>query len=249
MTGLRESSAKLAMQAQSSAATHVGKVRLLNEDRFLDAPEHGLWAVADGMGGHHSGDRAASAVIQALAALADRGDISRQSIERALNHANSHVRNDIAKAGATCGSTVAGLWLESDRALIFWLGDSRVYRMRGDELELMTHDHSLVQELLDRQLISLEQASSHPQANVITRALGVHAEPSIEWRSVEARDGDRFLLCTDGLSGQLAHESIATGMGPDAELASRQLIDQVLAGHASDNVTLIMLTLGEPKMI
>ena len=226
----------------SIARTHVGKVRLLNEDRYLDAPERGLWAVADGMGGHDAGDVAATMTIRALAALGEDGmPVDLGAIGGALQAVNGGIRSHMRERGQRGGCTVAGLWLNDGRAHIFWAGDSRVYRFRGDRLERLTHDHSLVQQLLDAGALNADQAARHPQANVITRALGVDDVVDVELCSVELGSGDRFLLCSDGITGELSDGQIAAYMSGRSDEVMNAIMSAALDAGGRDNLTLIMV--------
>jgi serine/threonine protein phosphatase PrpC len=243
MSALRAAASGRAGEPHRSAArTHVGKVRLLNEDRYLDAPEQGLWAIADGMGGHDAGDVAATMTVRALAALCNAATpIDLGAIGGALQAVNSGIRAHMRDRGQHGGCTVAGLWLDEGRAHIFWAGDSRVYRFRDDELERLTHDHSLVQQLLDAGALNAEQAAHHPQANVITRALGVDDAVEVELCSVDLGLGDRFLLCSDGITTELSDGQIAAYMrGQPCEVMNAIMAAALEAG-GRDNLTLIMV--------
>jgi serine/threonine protein phosphatase PrpC len=225
----------------SVARTHVGHRRQINEDRILDCPEHGLWAIADGMGGHRGGDVAAEIVIAALrevTAIAD--EPSQRDIEAALHRANQRIRAHALSAGGVIGSTVVALHLASDRARLFWAGDSRGYRIRAQRLEQLTRDHSLVQELVDAGAISREAAATHPQANVVTRALGVDAELAIETLTFQMLPGDTLLLCSDGLSRSLEADSGAFADAPDTALAD-QLLETALRRDGSDNISFVVV--------
>ncbi len=225
-------------RARSSSRTHVGHVRKVNEDRILDRPERNLWAVADGMGGHHSGDVAAQLAIDALDAL---DNPTADTIVEALKGANSALYNRGYAGERRSGTTIVAASLQGHTAEIFWAGDSRAYRIRDGVLELLTHDHSLVQELIDAGAISDEEAVGHPKANVITRALGVEAHILIDRVRVALRDGDLILLCSDGLSRTLGAE--APRASSLQELASL-LIDQAISRDGTDNVSLVIATTG-----
>lgn len=226
----------------SAARTHVGKVRLLNEDRYLEAPEHGLWAVADGMGGHDAGDVAATITVRALAALCeDAAPIDADAIARTLKATNGAIHAHLTERGQRGGCTVAGLWLDRDRAHIFWAGDSRVYRFRERQLERLTRDHSVVQQLLDAGVLSADQAAHHPQANVITRALGVDHQVEIDFCTVEFGTGDRFLLCSDGITVELNDAEIAGYMSEEPGESMNAIMAAALTSGGRDNLTLIMV--------
>jgi serine/threonine protein phosphatase PrpC len=223
----------------SVARTHVGHRRQINEDRVLDCPERGIWAIADGMGGHRGGDVAAEIVIGALREATDlmASPACPQSVEAALQRANQRILDHALSAGGVIGSTVVVLHVVDDRACLFWVGDSRGYRIRTHRLEQLTRDHSLVQELVDAGAITPEAAVSHPQANVVTRALGVDAELAVEQLAFRISPGDMLLLCSDGLSRSLADDVAA---GPDAALAD-QLLEDALHRDGSDNISFVVV--------
>ncbi|WP_097092999.1 PP2C family protein-serine/threonine phosphatase [Novosphingobium sp. Chol11] len=226
----------------SAARTHVGKVRLLNEDRYLEAPEHRLWAVADGMGGHDAGDVAATMTVRALAALCeDAAPIDAPAIARTLQATNGAIHAHLTERGQRGGCTVAGLWLDQDQAHVFWAGDSRVYRFRAQQLQRLSHDHSVVQQLLDAGVLSSNQAAHHPQANVITRALGVDHQVEIDFCTVDLAEDDRFLLCSDGITAELDDAQIAGYMGEERGEIMNAIMAAALASGGRDNLTLIMV--------
>ena len=218
--------------------THVGRVRRVNEDRVLDAPGRGLWAVADGMGGHSAGDRAAAAAIDALAALAD--PITAPAILEALHAANRSIAAGAAGGGS--GTTIVVAWAEGTRLHLFWAGDSRAYRVRGGRATPLTRDHSLVQELVDGGLLSEAEAERHPQANVITRALGIAAGVAIEKTECDLVPGDLLLLCSDGLSRSLDPRDFAPGLELDAQ--ADRLLGHALQRDGSDNTSLVLAAAG-----
>lgn len=224
---------------QSAARTHIGKVRTVNEDRILDCPEERLWAVADGMGGHSRGDRAATGVVRALASLTSNA-ITSAAIGSALNAANVEILAHSLQ-GETCGSTVAGLHIDAGLCTLFWAGDSRIYRLRRKRLQLLSHDHSYVQQLTDAGLITPDQARSHPQANVITRAVGIGPHLEIDYAVCELMDGDIFLLCSDGLSSMVDDERIARLMQGDLRTAAEGLVESALQVGGTDNISLILV--------
>ena len=226
---------------QSTARTHIGHVRSVNEDRMLDCTDHQLWAVADGMGGHSRGDRAATIVVRALAGLADETSaISSRSITSALNAANDAIFA-LGSPGETCGSTIAGLHVAGGLATLFWVGDSRVYRLRRGNLELLTHDHSYVQELTDAGVITAREARAHPQANVITRAVGIGPTLEIDYTVSDLAEGDMFLLCSDGLSSMVEDRLIGQLLDADIATAAARLVEQALRAGGNDNISLILL--------
>ena len=164
----------------SRAATHVGMVRKLNEDAFVNRPDLGLWAVADGAGGHQSGDVASAAVAKALQGIPiglNAGQIMAE-VRLRLEATHAYLREEAARRGPgmMLATTVVVLLARGDYFVSLWAGDSRAYLLRGQELTQISHDHSLVQELVDNGTITAEEAEKHPRANVITRAIGAHTD-------------------------------------------------------------------------
>lgn len=230
---------------ETGTATHSGCVRDHNEDRYLAAPDHGIWLVADGMGGHFGGDVAAQILVDETA-----------SVHRAATapdlHARFHDRvaraNDAIRAhserheGVTIGTTLAGLLIHDRSFVVSWCGDSRVYLLREGKLHQVSRDHTEVQELLDTGAITQEQAENWPRRNVITRAIGVHEEAMIEDRFGDLQDRDIFLLCSDGLTGHVNDDEIASHLrGQSAQRACEALLNLTLERGANDNVTLIVV--------
>ena len=233
------------MRFVSCAASHPGAVRSHNEDSFVDRPDLGLWGVADGAGGHQSGDLASAAIRDALAAIPPGlppGALLAEA-RRAVADAHDAVRAEAARRGpgTVIASTVAVLLAEAGHFACLWAGDSRVYLLRAGELRQVSHDHSLVQELVDAGRLSADEAERHPRANVITRAVGIDGD-TLELDKVVGRiePGDRFLLCSDGLFKALAHDAVAAGLAAaDFSNAATRLIEAALAERASDNVTAV----------
>ncbi|NDW05829.1 PP2C family protein-serine/threonine phosphatase [Jiella pacifica] len=225
-------------------ASHVGRVRELNEDRFLVDAATGVFAVADGMGGHHGGELASAAIVERLATvgIATTAADLRARVEARLIAANEAIRSHGAAAGATVGSTVVVLLVFGDRFACLWAGDSRLYRLSRGILSKVTRDHSKVQELVDAGLISPGEAATWPERNVITRAVGVSPRLDLERVSETARIGDVFLLCSDGLTGHLGDDEIAALLaGSDARAAAEALIAAALERGGGDNVTVVVL--------
>ena len=220
--------------------THVGCRRRLNEDAVLASPERRLWAVADGMGGHEAGEVASAMVVEALSQCPDGAEAALA----ALTEVNARLI-EMGRTGGdsrTIGSTVVGLVANSTRFTCFWAGDSRAYRLRDGTLTRLTRDHSLVQELVDGGMISEREAETHPNANIITRAVGVHDELQVDTVTGDVCLGDLFLLASDGLTrlvgdGELADE-LRRG---DIESSAERLLQLTLAREAPDNVSLILL--------
>ncbi|MGB7218853.1 MAG: type VI secretion system-associated protein TagF [Vicinamibacterales bacterium] len=222
---------------RSAGATDVGRVRSINQDSFLERPEVGLWVVADGIGGHKDGEVASRMVCDALADFVPDASFE-QMVEAAgerLKAVNTHLVR-VAEASdnaAHSGSTVVALMARGTRCAILWAGDSRVYRARGGRLEQLTRDHSLASEL--------EGVAAVP-ANIITRAVG--GDPTLELDVYRDRvnPGDRFLLCSDGLTRIIPDAQIVQFMAhEDIRAAVDGLIAVTLAAGAPDNVTVLIV--------
>ena len=225
--------------------THVGLKRKVNEDSVMVRTDHGLWAVADGMGGHEAGDVASRKVAEALARVPDGRDLDNltDSAVSALEDVNAELIR-LARADhrpRTIGSTVVGLAIRGGEYRCFWAGDSRAYRIRGNRIERLTRDHSLVQGLIDAGMLSREEAKDHPDANVITRAVGASESLEVEIAAGDAEPGDQFLLASDGLTRLVEDDELAKILSswPPGDAADT-LIDAVLARGAPDNVSLII---------
>lgn len=235
----------------SAAHSHVGKVRKINEDACLERPHlgaGGLWAVADGMGGHTAGDVASRAVIEALRQVAPGN--SQESLVAAVGQALQQVNETLREQAVrqyqnrTIGSTVAVLLTYAERAICLWAGDSRIYRLRGGQLIQLTRDHSHVQELVDRGLLAPAEARHHPMANVITRAVGSQAGLELDQADFELVAGDVYLLCSDGLSKLVEDDEIARLLaGSNSRNAVQSLIQAALARGADDNVTTVVVSI------
>jgi serine/threonine protein phosphatase PrpC len=228
---------------ESAFFSHPGAVRPVNEDAFLEAPDIGLWAVADGMGGHQAGQTASRMVVDALDALAPGATAGglEDGVRRELGAVNERLRTLAREAfgGQTVGSTVAVLILSGDAAICLWAGDSRIYRLRDGRLRQLTLDHSRIEEMIQGGLVDREQAASHPLANIITRAVGGDDELHLDQSHDDARGGDRFLLCTDGLIRTMTDAEIEAILGRDAVAdAARHLLELALTRRPADNVTL-----------
>jgi serine/threonine protein phosphatase PrpC len=229
------------MGFRSISRSHVGRVRKVNEDRVLDRSDRALWAVADGMGGHRGGDIAAEIAIAALRGLADDpAPIDCAAIQRALERANGEILARGGGAGGVIGSTIVALHVDRGEAHIFWAGDSRAYEALGGGWRQITRDHSLVQELVDQGLIDSVQAGRHPQAHVITRALGVDAGVQIDSVSFAVRQGDILLLCSDGLSRSLDPDMRGTTHAPGEQDADR-ILAEALERDGSDNISFVLV--------
>ncbi len=231
------------MRVDCASRTHVGLKRSINEDSIFADPELGLWAVADGMGGHDAGEIASAMVTDALRCVPAADDIDEfaASAIESLKQVNAELIA-LARSGGrqqTIGTTVVGLALADGGYRCFWLGDSRGYLLRGGQISRLTHDHSLVQNLVDAGMLKPEEAETHENANLVTRAVGAAETAEIDIVSGDVASGDLFLLASDGLTRVVRDEEIAAELqrGSLDEAADR-LIETVLARGAPDNVSL-----------
>jgi type VI secretion system ImpM family protein len=235
-----------AVRWTASAASHPGTVRTRNEDAFIDRGDIGLWAVADGAGGHESGDIASAAVVAALAAIpADltAGEVLAQvRLKLGEAHADLQRRAQSKASSSSPGpaTTVVVMMVHGDHFACLWAGDSRAYLMRDGTLCQVTRDHSLVQEMVDAGMLAPGEAESHSQANVITRAVGSQDELLLDKVFGRLLPSDVLLLCTDGLFKAVPHSEIARILTTGGR--SEELLDQALRASARDNVTLLVLT-------
>ncbi len=224
--------------------THVGRVRTTNEDAYLEAREQGLWVVADGMGGHSAGDVASQTVIKNLVDFSRRNNLpdNIDNLEDRLFISNSACRKH-STGKKVMGSTVAILFAYNQFCFFMWVGDSRIYRLRGGQLTRVTEDHSLVQEMRALGEISEEEAAVHPSSNIITRAIGVRSElfVDIEYSTVES--GDRFLVCSDGLYKDIRDGEICDLLSIEVPVdkVAKKLVNTALERGGGDNITVIVV--------
>ena len=236
----------------SNACTDVGAVRELNEDAYLERPDLGLWLVADGMGGHFAGDVASKMVVSAMDALEPPGSLSKfvEAVEQRLIEANTRLREYAEREQAkTIGSTVVTLLVRDEHAVCLWAGDSRMYRYREGGMEQISQDHALVEELVERGVLSPEQAVDHPQGNLVTRAVGATDRLFLDIEIIPIQAGDLFILCSDGLEKMVVEEEISAIVeGNDTSQLSHALLERALAFGARDNVTVITVAIhGRPE--
>jgi len=226
--------------------THVGLRRKVNEDSLAVRTERGLWAVADGMGGHDAGDVASAKVVEALLGLPIVYGLD-PIVESAVGALDKVNKELIELAGSTdvdrsIGSTVVGLAIAGDDYRCFWAGDSRAYRLRGDDFVQLSRDHSLVQSLVDAGMLTPVEALDHPNANVITRAVGVSPELKIEIAGGDVSPGDQFILASDGMTRLVEDQEIAAELKSGSmDQAADRLIEMVLSRGAPDNATIVIV--------
>jgi protein phosphatase len=234
-----------AFHFRSAAASHPGLVRRINEDAYLDRPDLGVWAVADGMGGHDAGDLASRVVVEALGAAPAPEFLGRgvSDLRRRLDEANRRLRAEASSRGkGVIGSTVVVLLAVGPSCAVLWAGDSRVYRLREGELQRISRDHSQVEELVSQGLLAREEAETHPAANVVTRAVGAEHGLEVDAQIERIEDRDRFLLCSDGLTKEVPEPEIERMLsGTDAEQATRALVRAACDRGGRDNVTVVVV--------
>jgi serine/threonine protein phosphatase PrpC len=231
---------------RSAAMTSRGNVRDHNEDAILDVPDIGLWAVADGMGGHSGGDVASSMIVETLQQTSPPRSFSSfvDEVDDRLSAVNSALfaRANSGETSSVSGSTVAVLLAWGRYCLTAWAGDSRVYRYRDGALKQISRDHSEVQELLDEGTIKPDADDARLQSNIITRAVGGLAELALDLELRELRDKDRFLICSDGLYREAGEADILRHMAkPDPRQACEGLLNQALSGQCADNVSVVVV--------
>ena len=232
----------------SAARTDPGKVRARNEDAFLECPQHGLWVVADGMGGHQGGDIASQLIVASLADLPVEVDFDARlkNVRQCLHWLNRRLGQELTvtagRSDSIMGSTVVAVLMEGNRAACVWAGDSRCYLWRGQRLYQLSRDHSLQQQLIDEQQMSAEQAKAHPSAHALTRAVGASEQLTLDVLELETCPGDAFLLCSDGLYQSLSIDALGHALSlPAAHLALERLFAGALRGAARDNLTAVVI--------
>ena len=243
MTGLR---------IDSAALTHEGRVRTNNEDAYCERTREGLWVVADGMGGHEHGEWASAAIADALTTVVIPQDFDEacEAVADGIHGANRRIWRQAEQRGQQMGSTVVALFVRDRRFAILWVGDSRAYLVRNSQIHQLSRDHTQVQEMLDRGLLSEADAADHPMGHVLARAVGVRDEVEVDVVQDEIEPGDIFLLCSDGLTGQVEDFEIGEMLNlNEPEPATRKLVDLTLERGAPDNVTIIAVAVHEPTLL
>jgi serine/threonine protein phosphatase PrpC len=233
-------------QCVSAGSSHVGRIREQNQDAYLDRSDLGLWVVADGVGGHNLGAYASKLIVSTLATMSPPSSAPDLFLEVRSRLLDVN-RRLVAKASAhgpnvTIASTVVALLVYRGHYACVWAGDSRLYLLRDERFEQISRDHSEVQELVDNGILSAEDAARHPASNIVTRALGAEEDLDLEVRQDWLRAGDRFLLCSDGVTKVLLDEEIREMVeGHSVEGTVRSLIDAALERGAPDNVTAVLV--------
>ena len=235
------------MHWESSVLTHPGHKRAHNEDAYLTRPELGLWMVADGMGGHRNGREASQAIVDILETIDKQAEPTQ--LEAQVQHCLTYINYSLYHQSLTTppykpmGSTVAVMMTDYDHCRFLWAGDTRIYLYRDCELKQISTDHSYVQNLIEKGIITTTEAKSHPKAHLITNAIGINPSVEIEHHSLTAKPGDRFLICSDGLYNELTQTEIRASIeNPSIDIACQEMLDLVLTRTARDNITVMMVT-------
>ncbi len=238
----------LSFTLSDSGMTHTGNIRTRNEDSFCCYPEQNLWVVADGMGGHDSGDYASQTIVEQAGKFTSQATLEDSIFLLEENFLYSHqIIKEKAKSHgkkSTIGSTVASLYIWQDFAFTLWAGDSRIYRYRDQKLERLTEDHSFVEELVRMGKISTQEAEAHPASNVVLNALGIDAKLIIDMEYYPLQDNDLFLICSDGLFKELTEADISKLLSKpnkSLEVTNDKLIAAALKAGGSDNCTVILV--------
>ncbi|KHA50833.1 PP2C family protein-serine/threonine phosphatase [Sulfitobacter geojensis] len=231
----------MTLRTRYSVQSHVGLKRKVNEDAVLALPELNIWVVSDGMGGHAAGDYASRLIADMAAGIPlDLAPGDRlQALRDTLHEAHRLIRAEAASQGIdVIGATVVALLLAEGHFAALWAGDSRLYRLRDGEIEMLTTDHSVVAALVEAGHMSWDEAEHHPQSNAITRAVGVGDELELEKIKGDILPGDRFLICSDGLTKYATFEMLRKSLSEQPiEVICDHLIQIALAGGGGDNIT------------
>lgn len=227
----------------SIALSHPGHVRERNEDAILADDKNGLWLVADGMGGHAGGDVASGLACSSVSELVSQGCSLVDAIEQTHQRILQKGRDDSSLAGM--GTTLVAAQQQGKNCILAWVGDSRIYLWRAGVLSQLSIDHSFVQDLIFRGVLTKEEAQTHPQKNLVNQALGQAnlKRLKIDSQVVKLKSGDQLLLCSDGLHDMLTDEQLAQCFIETTTLIQRQerLLQAVLTTDARDNVSFVLV--------
>ena len=232
------------MLVSTGSATHAGNRRPLNEDSHLAVAP--VFVVADGMGGHEAGERASAAVVDEFSRFIGRPALALDDVRGALSRARDAVEALSTSGSGRAGTTLSGAVIASVDGMGYWLavniGDSRTYRLAGGELEQISVDHSVVQELIDSGELSSADAVSDHRRNIITRAIGAGSTGEADYWMFPAELGDRMLICSDGLSSELSDESIREVLMTEADpqTAADVLVEAAVRAGGRDNITVVI---------
>jgi PPM family protein phosphatase len=236
---------------EQAGRTDVGRQRSANEDSLVVNPP--LFAVADGMGGAKAGEVASAVAVEAVEGAPESSEPAEAQLASIVREANRRIY-DLAVADESrrgMGTTLTLAKLHGDEVSLAHVGDSRAYRLRGGELEQLTHDHSLVAELERSGQITPEAAEHHPQRSIITRALGPEPDVEVDTYTLAGRDGDLFMICSDGLTSMISDDEVASILRSAGSLdeAADELVRAANQSGGKDNITVILFRLGEGEPV
>jgi serine/threonine protein phosphatase PrpC len=253
-----EAVAPIAYKPLLGAMSDVGLTRQLNEDNWgwrKLSPRATLFVVADGMGGHDGGEVASALAVSTICKIARQRELEpppagldavENLLDEAFQTANNTIKENAEEKGTDMGTTlVSMLLLENKIAFVANVGDSRCYMIRANALHQVSKDHSLVAKMVEKGRITAEEARHHPHSNILLRTVGTERDVDIDIFRVEVEAGDRFLMCTDGLWGEVEDRDIESILNqyPDPRIAARELVRAAHHGGGKDNVTLMIVTI------
>jgi serine/threonine protein phosphatase Stp1 len=240
------------LRPATDTGTHEGRVRDHNEDSWFSAEEQGLWAVADGMGGHEKGEWASSVVVEELRGLKLTGDFDDccAHIAEALHESNRLIFAEARARSKQMGTTAVVLFVRDRRFAVLWVGDSRAYLLRDGMLHQISKDHTQVQEMMDRGMLDADEAARHPMRHILARAVGVAEAMDVDIIVDDVEAGDTFLLSSDGLHCCVNQNEIQAALGKSLlEQIAPSLVEQTLARGAPDNVTVVIVRFREATLL
>jgi len=254
MTDVKEITPQDRPAISAAGMTDKGKIRDNNEDNFYIDEEFGFFIVSDGIGGRQAGEKASEVVVTVLPIQINsiiNTSRPEEALERSIQFLSNQLREyaDEVQELRGAGATIVSCLIRDGKAFIAHMGDSRVYLMRRGVFELLTEDHSIVSMLLKIGNITKKQARSHPARHTITRYVGMKSRGIPDVRPVDLLPGDRFLLCTDGLTDMLGDREIGQILleEPDPDKACKKLIDGANKAGGKDNITAVIIRYGEEK--
>jgi len=228
-------------------ASDVGRVRPRNEDSFLVRPDIGVFAVADGMGGHVAGEVASRTALDALAAALTIAPTDEASVLSAMRLANLAVweRGESERDKSGMGTTLTSLSFPEERSTCFigHVGDTRVYRLRGDDFEQLTRDHTAAYQMVESGQLSKDAARRHPLASMLSRSVGTRPEVAIDVASFDVEPADLYLLCSDGLTGMISDDDLEAMLRQDKLLPDlcTELVEAANLRGGVDNITVVLV--------
>lgn len=234
----------------SSAVTDIGNKRLHNEDAYFSSDEKGVWFVADGVGGHNAGDFASQSLVDSVSRFNPEQNLddSVDTLEYIIHETNDMLVEKAASIdeAAVIGTTIALMVAHRSDAVLLWAGDSRIYRIRAREIEQLTHDHSLINEMIKNGEINPDDPDSYPESNKITRAIGFSKAVQLDHRNISILPGDRYIMCSDGLTKYVDDEEIlSTSLDETVDSTTQALLQKALDGGGTDNITIVTVEFNE----